>query len=84
MWWKFEGTICQKSLKPIQVYGQRKGEDFQLKGFLKGQDAEYFEESKGYQPVSHFSVTLKSQKECRLNLRGQIVIPDLKYCRSTF
>ena len=65
MWWKFEGTICQKSLKPIQVYGQRKGEDFQLKGFLKGQDAEYFEESKGYQPVSHFSVTLKSHKECK-------------------
>ena len=49
----------------IKGYGTWwKGEDFKLKGFLKGQNAEYFEKSKGCQPVSHFNLTLKSHKEC--------------------
>ena len=43
---------------------RRKGEGFKLKGFLEGKNAEYFEKSKGCQPVSHFTVTLKSHKEC--------------------
>ena len=46
---------------------RRKGEGFQLKGFLKGENAEYFGKSKGCPPVNHFSATLINHKECTMN-----------------
>ena len=44
--------------------GLDKGESFQIKGFTKGENAEFFGKIKGSSPVNKLSLTLVSQFEC--------------------
>ena len=44
--------------------GLDKGEPFQIKGFTKGENAEFFRKIKGFSPVNHFGFTLICQAEC--------------------
>ena len=46
--------------------GLDKGEPFQIKGFTKGENAEFFGKIKGFSPVNHFGFTLICQAMCIL------------------
>ena len=49
--------------------GLDKGESFQIKGFTKGENADFFGKIKGFSPVNHFSFTLICQAKCIRNCR---------------
>ena len=44
--------------------GLDKGESFQIKGFTKGENAEFLGKIKGFSPVNHFGFTLICQARC--------------------
>ena len=56
--------------------GLDKGEPFQIKGFTKGENAEFFGKIKGFSPVNHFGFTLICQARCTLH--ALIVLPPVR------
>ena len=57
-----------KDLKLRVMVLEERVEDFNLMGFLKGQNAEFSGKFKGSPPVSHLGVTLLGQTECTRSL----------------
>ena len=55
-----------------------KGEPFQIKGFTKGENAEFFGKIKGFSPVNHFGFTLICQARCKPNMTSIVDDPWTK------
>ena len=52
----------------------RKGDGFQIKGFPKGQNAEYFGKLKGCSPVGHLN-----SKKCVLGVKLVVILTKMSH-----